>query len=59
MTQEKGLLVIPAKGTAMAFGLLVVAESYAKSLCNQGKGPVQIVSRYTGDVLATIEGEQR
>jgi hypothetical protein len=38
---------------------MVVAEKYAQKLVEQGRGPVEIVSRFTGDVLAVFgeEGE--
>ncbi len=34
-----------------------MAEKYAEVLCDQGKGPVQIVSRWTGDVVQVVEEE--
>lgn len=58
MTTEKGLLVVPRRGKALAFSLLLTAEKYAATLAAQGRGPVQIVSRYTGDVLRVIEREE-
>ena len=55
--RPKPLLVIPATGHAQAYNLLVVAEHYARRLVEQGRGPVRIVSQFTGDILATY-GEE-
>ncbi len=57
MNETKGLLVVPKRGKSYPFGHLVVAEKYAKKLADQGRGPVEIVSRFTGDVLAVF-GEE-
>ncbi|MHB8867459.1 MAG: hypothetical protein ACYC6T_08130 [Thermoleophilia bacterium] len=54
----KGLLVVPQRGKAQVFRLLLVAEHYARELVQAGKGPVEIRSRYTGDVLATYGEEE-
>lgn len=54
----KGLLVVPARGKALAFRLLPVAEHYARKLAEKGQGPVEIRSRYTGHVLAVYREEQ-
>lgn len=56
--RTKPLLVIPTHGHATAYSLLVVAEHYARCLVEQGKGPVRIVSQYTGDTLATYGGTE-
>jgi hypothetical protein len=53
----KGLVVVPARGKALAFRLLPVAEHYAREMVKAGRGPVEIRSRYTGDVLA-VYGEE-
>lgn len=59
MNNTKGLLVVPKRGRAYPFQHLIVAEKYAQKLADQGRGPVEIVSRFTGDVLAVFgeEGE--
>lgn len=55
----KGLLVVPKRGRALALRLLPVAEHYARELAEKGQGPVEIRSRYTGDVLATYGEEAK
>ena len=57
MNETKGLLVVPKRGKSYPFQHLVVAEKYARRLADQGRGPVQIISRFTGDVLAVV-GEE-
>ena len=57
MNETKGLLVVPKRGKSHPFQHLVVAEKYARRLADQGRGPVQIISRFTGDVLAVV-GEE-
>ena len=57
MNETKGLLVVPKRGKGYPFQHLVVAEKYARRLADQGRGPVQIISRFTGDVLAVV-GEE-
>lgn len=52
MNETKGLLVVPKRGKSHPFQHLVVAEKYAQTLVEQGRGPVEIVSRFTGDTLA-------
>lgn len=58
MNETKGLLVVPKRGKSYPFRHLVVAEKYAEKLAEQGRGPVQILSRFTGDVLAVVGEEE-
>ena len=56
MNETKGLLVVPKRGKSYPFQHLVVAEKYAQTLVEQGRGPVEIISRFTGDVLGVFGG---
>lgn len=58
MSREKGLLVVPATGNSWPFSTLASAEAVATVMVERGKGPVEIRSRYTGDVLATYREEE-
>ena len=58
MNETKGLLVVPKRGKSYPFRHLVVAEKYARRLAEQGRGPVEIVSRFTGDVLVKVGEEE-
>jgi hypothetical protein len=58
VNETKGLLVVPKHGRSYPVQYLVNAERIAQKLANQGRGPVQIISRFTGDTFATFEQEE-
>ena len=57
MNETKGLLVVPKRGKSYPVQYLVNAERIAQKLAEQGRGPVEIVSIFTGGVLQTY-GEE-
>jgi hypothetical protein len=57
MNETKGLLVVPKEGNSYPALNLRQAEILARYYADLGRGPVEIVSRFTGDVLGVF-GEE-